>query len=98
MIIGINENCVVENIKVPAVHYEFVLWDKIKNTYMDLYKENLRYFCMDLYNEALSCNNERCNIEMHKRMLDDVYNYIKFYSCIFEASIHFKCVKSRSRY
>ena len=35
---------------------------------------------------------------MHKRMLDDVYNYIKFYSCIFEASIHFKCVKSRSRY
>ena len=29
-------------------------------------------------------------------MLDDVYNYI--YSCIFEDSSNFKCVKSRSRY
>ena len=96
LILGINVNYVVENIKVPAVHYEFVLWDKITNTDIELYKENLRYFCMDLYNEALYCNNERCNIEMHKRMLDDVYNYI--YSCIFEASSHFKCVKSRSRY
>ena len=68
LIFGINVNCVVENIKVPAVHYEFVLWDKITNTDIELYKENLRYFCMDLYNEALYCNNERCNIEMHKRM------------------------------
>ena len=51
---------------------------------------------MDLYNEALYCNNERCNIKMHKRMLDDVYNYI--YTCIFESSSHFKCVKSRSIY
>ena len=29
-------------------------------------------------------------------MLDDFYNYI--YSCIFEASSHFKCVKPRSVY
>ena len=26
LIFGINVNCVVENIKVPAFHYEFVLW------------------------------------------------------------------------
>ena len=67
LIFGINVNSIVENIKVPAVHYEFVLWDKITNKDIELYKENLRYFCMDLYNEALYCNNEKCNIEMYKK-------------------------------
>ena len=52
-IFGITANCVVENIKVPSGHYEFVLWDKITNSDIELYKENLRYFSIDLYNEAL---------------------------------------------
>ncbi len=54
------EDCINEK------NFEFVLWDKITEEEIEIYKENVLYLCEEYICESLLCNDLNCkNISAH---------------------------------
>lgn len=68
---------------------DFILWDKLTDYDIDLYRETLNEYFDGYMNEAFSCNNSNCQLQSHRIMLNDAYNYMC--SGIFASSSHFEC-------
>ncbi len=82
------EDCINEK------NFEFVLWDKIMEEEIEIYKENLLYLCEDYICEALLCSYPNCKNIKYINELNSAYEYAV--EAIFIA--HFKTCKSSKKF
>ncbi len=75
---------------------EFILWDKITEQDIDIYKENLLYLCEEYICDALLCNDLNCKNIEHINELNLAYEYAV--EAIFISSAHFKTCKSSKKF
>ncbi len=77
-------------------NFEFVLWDKITEQDIDIYKENLRHPCDEYICDAFHCSDLNCKNYDHISELETTYEYAV--KAIFIASSHFLICKTNKKF
>ncbi len=88
--VNYREDCINEK------NFEFVLWDKITEQDIDIYKENILYLCEEYICDALLCSDLNCKNIEHINELESVYEYAV--EALFIASSHFLICKSKNKF
>ncbi len=88
--VNYKEDCINEK------NFEFVLWDKITEHDIDIYKENLRYLWNEYICDAFHCSDLNCKNADHINELETVYEYAV--KAMFNASSHFLISKTNKKF
>ena len=75
--------------------YPDINWDITTDFQLELYNEIMEDLAVELWAEALSCDELECNTELHKTQLNYLYNAL--IDCIHFASEHLPKVKKRNK-